>query len=157
MFREMRRIRQQLTQEESISILLKCSNGVLACLGDEGYPYAVPLNYVYLEGKIYFHSALSGHKVDSLKKYNKVSFAVVAEDNIVREKYTSHFLSVIVFGKIRIAETKERVRAFTALVEKYASDRPDEEKNYQINTCVRSSVYVIDIEHISGKQKGREK
>ena len=157
MFREMRRAKQQLSLEETISILSKCSNGVLACLGDDGYPYAVPLNYVYYNDKIYFHTAKTGHKIDALAKNSKVSFAVVAEDNIVGAKYTSHFLSVIVFGKVRIAETEERTRAFTVLVEKYAADRPDDEKRLEIERCSRSMVYAIDIEHITGKQKGREK
>ena len=152
----MRRTKQQLTQEETFSILARCSNGVLACLGDNGYPYAVPLNFVYYNEKIYFHAAKAGHKIDALAKNSKVSFTVVAEDNVISEKYTSHFLSVIVFGKARIVEGEERNAAFAALVEKYASDRPVEEKQWQIKRCTRSVVFAIDIEHIAGKQKGRE-
>jgi len=98
-FRTMRRSRQLLSQEESESVLKRGSHGVLACLGDGDYPYAVPLNYVYYEGKIFLHSAREGHKVDAILRHPKVSFTVVDEDTIVPAQYTSCFRSVIVFWK----------------------------------------------------------
>ena len=70
-FREMRRKRQQLAEEESIAILEKATAGTLALLGDNDYPYAVPISYVYHDGKLYFHSALAGHKVDAIRKCDK--------------------------------------------------------------------------------------
>ena len=74
-FREMRRKRQQLAEEESIAILEKATAGTLALLGDNDYPYAVPISYVYHEGKLYFHSALAGHKVDAIRKCDKASYS----------------------------------------------------------------------------------
>ena len=62
MFREMRRIKQLLSTVDTIAVMDRCTNGILACLGDEDYPYAVPLSYVYFNGKIYFHSAKAGIK-----------------------------------------------------------------------------------------------
>ena len=76
-FREMRRKRQQLAEEESIAILEKATAGTLALLGDNDYPYAVPISYVYHDGKLYFHSALAGHKVDAIRKCDKASFCVM--------------------------------------------------------------------------------
>lgn len=152
MFRQMRRIEQLLTPEKSVAVLNRCSNGVMACLGDDGYPYAVPLNYVYHAGKIYFHSAKEGHKIDAILKHPKVSFAVVDEDTIVSEEYTSYFRSVIVFGKARIVEGSERLEAFRALVEKYSGDRPEEEKEEKIDACDRAYIVAIDIEHMTGKE-----
>lgn len=76
-FREMRRKRQQLSDAESIDILKKSTSGTLALLGDDDYPYAVPISYVYQEGKLYFHSALAGHKVDAIRKCDKASFCVI--------------------------------------------------------------------------------
>jgi len=73
-FRAMRRLRQQLSEEESISILQKSTAGTLALLGDNDYPYAVPISYVYADGRLYFHSALNGHKVDAIRKCDKASF-----------------------------------------------------------------------------------
>ena len=86
MFREMRRNRQQLSEEESLAVLERGTSGVLAVLGDEGYPYAVPLSYVYRNGKIYFHCAKSGHKLEALKHCGKVSFCVVDQDQVKPEE-----------------------------------------------------------------------
>jgi nitroimidazol reductase NimA-like FMN-containing flavoprotein (pyridoxamine 5'-phosphate oxidase superfamily) len=104
MFREMRRIKQLLSTEDTVAVMGRCTNGVLACIGDEDYPYAVPVSYIYSNNKIYFHSAKAGHKIDAIEKNQKVSFAVIDEDTIVSQEYTSYFRSVIAFGKARIVE-----------------------------------------------------
>ena len=109
MFREMRRNKQQLSCEECEEILRKSTAGVLAVSGDDGYPYAVPLSYVYCDNKIYFHSAKSGHKIDGIKNNSKVSFCVIAKDEIIPEKFTTYFRSVIVFGKARILESMDEI------------------------------------------------
>ncbi|MEL7648086.1 MAG: pyridoxamine 5'-phosphate oxidase family protein [Sedimentibacter sp.] len=152
MFREMRRIKQLLSTEDTTAVLNRCTNGVLACLGDDDYPYAVPISYVYFNGKIYFHSARAGHKIDAVIKNPKVSFAVIDEDTIVSKEYTTYFRSVIVFGKARIVEGDERLEAFRALVEKYSSDQPEESKHKEINGCTHSYIAAIDIEHMTGKE-----
>lgn len=148
----MRRIRQLLPREETVAVMERCTNGVLACVGDEDYPYAVPLSYVYLDGKIYFHSAKAGHKIDAFTKHPKVSFAVIDEDTIVSEEYTTHFRSAIAFGKARIVEGEEWGKAFGALVEKYSGDQPKEAKEKEIAGCTRSLVIAIDVEHLTGKE-----
>jgi len=152
MFRKMRRIKQLLSKEDTQKVMERCSNGVMACLGDDDYPYAVPFNYVYYNDKIYFHSAKAGHKLDSIIKNPKVSFAVVDKDQIVSEEYTSYFRSVIAFGKARIVEGDEWYEAFSVLVEKYSLDRPKEEKVKEIEGCQRSHIIAIDIDHMAGKQ-----
>lgn len=78
------------------------TSGVLAVSGDDDYPYAVPLSYVYDGHKIYFHGAKAGHKLDSIVKNPKASFCVIDKDQIVPDEYTTYFRSVIVFGTIRI-------------------------------------------------------
>ena len=152
MFREMRRSKQLLSEEITVQVMKRCTNGVLACLGDDDYPYAVPLSYVYLNDRIYFHSAKSGHKIDALTKNPKVSFSVVDEDTIVSKEYTTYFRSVIAFGNARIADGQERLEAFRALVEKYSGDQPEESKHKEITECMQAHVYAIDIEHMTGKQ-----
>ena len=152
MFREMRRSKQLLSMEDTIAVMNRCTNGVLACLGDDDYPYAVPLSYVYHNGKIYYHSAKAGHKVDAVAKSLKVSFAVVDEDTIVSEEYTTYFRSVIAFGKARLAEGEEYVEAFKALVEKYSGDQPEEAKAKEIAECKQAYIVAIDVEHITGKE-----
>jgi len=91
MFRDMRRKKQILKKEKINEIMKKNTNGILSCTGDEGYPYGVPVSFVYFNEKIYFHSAKSGHKIDSIKNNSKVSFTVVDKDQIVSEEYTSYF------------------------------------------------------------------
>ncbi|HHV71428.1 MAG TPA: pyridoxamine 5'-phosphate oxidase family protein [Clostridia bacterium] len=152
MFREMRRSKQLLSREDTLAVMNRCTNGVLACLGDDGYPYAVPLSYVYFNDKIYFHSAKVGHKIDAITKNPKVSFAVIDEDTIVSEEYTTYFRSVIAFGKARIVEGDERLEAFKALVEKYSGGQPEEAKYKEITGCRQAYIVAIDIEHITGKE-----
>ena len=119
MFRQMRRFKQQLSENECKEILNKSKSGVLAVIGDDGYPYAVPLSYVYLNNKIYFHSAKEGHKIDALAKNNKVSFCVVTKDDVVPEELTTYFKSVIIFGKAKKLEGDELRNAAIQLGLKY--------------------------------------
>jgi Predicted flavin-nucleotide-binding protein len=152
MFREMRRGKQLLSLEDTAAVMDRCTNGVLACLGDEDYPYAVPVSYVYFNAKIYFHSAKAGHKIEAIAKNPKVSFLVIDEDTIVSEEYTTYFRSVIAFGKARIAEGDERLEAFAALVEKYSGEQPEADKHKKISECSQAYIIAIDIEHITGKE-----
>ncbi len=133
-------------------VLDRCTNGVLACLGDDAYPYAVPLSFVYADEKIYFHCAKAGHKIDAITRHPKVSFAVVDEDTIVSQEYTSYFRSVIAFGQARIVEGEEWTRGFAALVEKYSGDQPAEAKHKEVAGCTNSLLVAIDIQHLTGKE-----
>ena len=152
MFRQMRRIRQLLSQEDTAAVMERCTNGVLACLGDGDYPYAVPLSYVYFDGKIYFHSARAGHKIDAIMKNSKVSFAVVDEDTIVGEEFTTYFRSAVAFGRARVAEGDERLAAFGALVEKYSGNLPEHARAKAVAECEKAHLVAIDVEHLTGKE-----
>ena len=152
MFRKMRRNKQLLSIDDIVAVMERCTNGVLACMGDNDYPYAVPLSYVYFDNKIYFHSAKVGHKVDAIIKNPKVSFSVIDEDTIVSGEYTTYFRSVIAFGNARVVEGDEWVKGFEALVEKYSGDQPKKAKQKEIIGCTQSHVIAIDIEHITGKE-----
>ena len=152
MFREMRRFKQQLTEEETIRILETCKTGILGLIGDEGYPYTVPINYVYENNKIYIHCAKIGHKIDAIKNNNKVSFCVIEKDDVVKEKLTTYYKSVIAFGKARILENADEVfYAAESLGLKYNDDKEfiDKEIKQELNAlaCVE-----IVIEHMTGKQ-----
>ena len=88
-FRSMRRKRQQLSRDDCLRMLAKATSGVLALLGDGDYPYAVPLSFAYAEGRIYFHSAPDGHKVDAVRRYDRASFCIVDQDEVHGEAYTT--------------------------------------------------------------------
>ena len=152
-FRQMRRKRQQLTQEESIAILQKATAGTLALLGDDDYPYVVPISYVYNEGKIYFHSALNGHKVDAIRKYDKASFCVIEQDDVQPEKYTTFFRSVIAFGRIHIIEDeKEKLEIVRMLGNRYNPNQDDALQKEIESGLSRLLAIRFDIEHLTGKE-----
>lgn len=151
-FRKMRRFRQELSFEETEGIFRNGTSGVLACQGDNGYPYAVPLSYVYRDGCIYFHMAQTGHKADAMAACEKVSFCVIGQDRIVPEEVTTYFRSAIAFGKARILAGDEKMTAARLLADKYASSCPeaiekDIRDNYQNMHMVE-----IRIVHMTGKQ-----
>ena len=152
-FRAMRRKRQQLSEEESVAILKKATAGTLALLGDNDYPYAVPLSYVYQEGRIYFHSALAGHKVDAIRKCDKASFCVIEQDDVQPEKYTTFFRSVIAFGRIRIIEDEhEKLETARMLGNRYNPNH-DEALQKEIEGGLSRMLMIrFDIEHLTGKE-----
>lgn len=153
MFREMRRKRQLLPNEMSEDILRTGRTGVLGVSGDEGYPYTVPVNYVYEDGAIYFHCAKSGHKLDSIRKSDKVSFCVIDKEQIVPEEFTAYFRSVIAFGRAsEVTDEEEKRKAMRMLNGKYSPglDEAGEneiQKEWNILCVIR-----IRIEHLTGKE-----
>ena len=119
----MRRVKQLLSNDEAIEILNKCSSGVLGVHGDDGYPYTVPLSYAYKDDKLFFHCAIEGHKIDSIKRNDKVTFSVIERDNVIQESFETHYRSVIIFGRARIlTDDFEKRNALKLLVEKYSPD-----------------------------------
>lgn len=110
MFREMRRYKQLLSKERAEEMLTKATSGVLALHGDDDYPYAVPVSYVYDDGHIYFHGASQGHKMDSIRRDAKASFCVIDTDQVLPEDYTTAFRSVICFGVINVISDDEKRR-----------------------------------------------
>lgn len=154
MFRDMRRIRQQLSPEETAKIMQGATSGVLALSGDDGYPYAVPMSYLYDGDKLYFHCAKAGHKIDSIARCDKASFCVIAEDNVMPEKYTTCFCSAIAFGKIHILTDEAEIRsAVEKLAIRYApNDTPEHRSEFIESDLPRVCVLKMEIEHITGKE-----
>lgn len=154
MFRELRRKKQALSKENCAAVLNRGTSGVLALAGDDDYPYAVPISYVYDGEKLYFHCAKSGHKLDAICRNPKASFCVIDQDQIVSEEYTTYFRSVIVFGKIRILEEDgEKRAAIEKLALKYAPDDTMENRQEAIEKEWKPLCTLEMIpEHISGKE-----
>lgn len=151
-FREMRRKRQRLSEEESIGILQTATAGTLALLGDNGYPYAVPISYVYADGKLYFHSALSGHKIDAIRNCDKASFCVIDKDDVRPEKYTTYFRSVIAFGGIHIIEDEqEKLETARLLGDRYNPNQKEALQKELEKGLSRMLMIRFDIEHLTGK------
>ena len=158
MFREMRRFRQQLSREECEEILRTATSGVLAVYGDDGYPYAVPVSHVYEDGKLAFHCARVGHKIDALRQNDKVSFCVVAQDRVMPKERTTAFISVIAFGRARIVEDEAGLRRIAERVgEKFSPDYPEACRQETDEVLAAGRMYCVEItvEHLTGKC-GRE-
>lgn len=154
MFREMRRSKQIMTESEYEKILKNATHGTLSLQGDNGYPYCVPLSFVYDNNKIYFHCAVEGYKNDCIKANNKACFCVVAQDDIIPQKFTTAYKSVIVFGKLRFLEnTKEKTNALLLLAEKYCPKETKESTSAEIDGSInRTAVLELTCQHISGKK-----
>ena len=152
MFKTMRRKEKIMPEEEAKNILAKADFGTLACMGENGYPYSVPLNYAYDNGKLYFHSAKEGHKLDNISFDSKVCFSTVGYYKVLPEKFDTEYDSVILFGKAsRITDEAEKKRALMLLIEKYSSGYLAEGIEYIQKGASAASVYRIDIEHMTGK------
>lgn len=154
MFREMRRKKQMLSAAECADLLSRGSSGVLALAGDGGYPYAVPISYVYDGEKLYFHCASSGHKLDAIRRNPKASFCVIGQDRILPEAYTTAYQSVIVFGAVRILEDDgEKRTAIEKLALKYAPEDTKEHRHLAIERDWNGLCMLeLTPEHISGKE-----
>lgn len=152
-FRPMRRKRQELTHDECVAILQSSTSGVLGLIGDGGYPYTVPISHCYFNGKLYFHSAISGHKVDAIMNESRCSFCVIEQDDVRPAQFTTYFRSVIAFGKISIlGNDKERIEALQLLGRRF---NPNDEDGLQkeINKSLdHVLIMVMEIEHLTGKE-----
>lgn len=152
MFRGMRRKKQLLPEEETVAILRAGTSGVLAVHGDDGYPYAVPLSYAYEDGKLYFHAAVAGHKLDALGRSDKASFCVIAADDVVPEKFTTFYRSAVAFGRARVVtDDAEKRRGLLCLSEKYSPDHLDAAAAEIDGDWKRVCVIELVIEHLTGK------
>ena len=154
MFRDMRRRNCLLSTETAEKILRDGEFGVLALSGDDGYPYAVPINYAFADGKIYFHSAKTGHKLDAMRNNDKVSFCVVERHDVIAEEFTTYFVSAIAFGRIKIIEDNnvtEKRRALELLADKYSASASVELRTKEVSRVNAVSIPVMTIEHLTGK------
>lgn len=151
MLPEMRRKAQQLPQSEAEEILRAGSSGVLALAGEEGYPYALPISYVYHGGRLYFHCAPAGHKLNAIARCPKASICVIAQDDVVPALYTTRYRSVIAFGTIRQLEDEQAmITALNVLGRKYA---PDLDPSAEIaGSLHRVCVLEMTIDHLTGKE-----
>ena len=154
MFRDIRRKKNEISKEMAKNLLQNERRGVLSVIGDDGYPYGVPVNFVYDEAvnKIYFHGARAGHKVDAIKKYDKVCFTVYGNESVKDENWAPYVKSTIVFGRCKlISNQDEGIELVRKLATKYYPDKAliDEE----ISTSGKAvQMFEIEIEHISGKE-----
>ncbi len=156
-FREMRRNDRQVPEDEAIRFLEKGEYGVLSTIGKDGWPYGVPLSYACVDGKIYFHSAVEGQKLDNLQHEEKASFTVVGNTHVLPAKFSTEYESVIVYGKVHFLEGDEKLGALLKLAEKYSSEYMEKARNYAVNSMNEVKVFAMDIQHLTGKRRVKKK
>lgn len=154
MFRELLRKNKRIPDSECIEILMREKRGVLSVLGDGGYPYGMPMNHFYNpdDGCIYFHCGKKGHRLDSLRRCDKVSFCVYDEGYAENGDWALNINSVIVFGRVKIIENRETVRAVTErLCHKFTQDEEYIQK--EIAAALGATLLLkLTPEHICGKR-----
>lgn len=152
MFRSMRRFKQLMEEKDVKKILEEGKTGVLAVQGEEGYPYTIPMNYVFFNGAIYFHGAIDGHKMDAIHKNNKVSFCVVDKDILIPEKFTTRYSSVVAFGRVHLVEEETvKTRIMQVLNRKYSPGYEAKGDSEIERLMERIAVIQMDIDHMTGK------
>ena len=155
MFREMRRFQQQISEEECIRIIMEQPRGVLSVLGDDDYPYGIPLDHWYSEenGKLYFHCAQAGHKLDAVRKHDKVSYCVMDQGFRKEGDWALNISSVVVFGRMRIIDDTEddlRRRVAPGLCRKFTDDDAFLQKELTY-ALPRAAFMELTPEHMTGK------
>lgn len=148
----MRRQDKGVAADRAIRLLAECDYGVLSTVGDDGQPYGLPLNYVYKDKHIYFHCALSGHKIQNIKNSPRVSFCVVGDTKVLPSRFSTEYESVVVFGLAEEAQGAERSKALFWLLEKYSPGFIEEGKRYIEKHDQATKVIKIRITQISGKK-----
>lgn len=153
MLKEMRRKDRRLSEEESISILLKGEYGVLATVGAD-YPYAVPVNYVVLNDSIYIHGTCEmGQKSENIENNPKVCFTVVGDTEVLASKFAERYESIIVFGQAEISNEADKILALEEFINKYSSEYKESGMRYIKSAIDKVSIYKISIDKITGKAR----
>ena len=153
MFREMRRFKQQISDAECIEVLKSTKRGVLSLIGDDGYPYGLPIDHWYCEedGKLYFHCAKQGHKIDAIRACNKAGYCVYDEGYRKEGEWALNIKSVIIFGRIRLVEDEDKARKIcTELTRKFTDDEAYLKKEMD-NSFSRVCCIELVPEHMTGK------
>ena len=152
-----RRKDRALDEQEAYAILREGGDGVLATMGEDGYPYAVPMNHALLDGALYLHSAIAGHKLENLAFCDRVSYCVVAEREVVPEEVSTNYRSAIVFGRaVRVEDREERRRGLMALLERFCAEHMEAGLRELENDFDHTAVIRIDIHRITGKARRKD-
>ncbi len=156
MFREIRRSERVLVPEKIEEILYQGEYGVLSTSGENGYPYGVPLSYVYDGESIYFHGAQIGQKIDNIVVNPLVSFCVVGKTQVLPASFSTAYESVILFGRMVTDLSKEEKRkCLKLMVEKYSPDFKSEGDAYIERASFKTGVMKLEIDHLTGKGRGQ--
>ena len=153
MHRPLRRQDRETSADEAEQLLADCTYGVLATVGTDGQPYAIPLSYVFHDHSIYFHCALEGQKLDNIESNPAVSFCVVGATKTLPREFATEYESAVAFGVAKEIDDDEKTEALMKILEKYSPDFMAQGKKYIAGKTTQTKVIKIAIEHLSGKAR----
>lgn len=150
----MRRKDREMPAEFAYMVADKCEYAVMALNDAGGEPYCVPVTIVREESRIYFHSAMEGHKTDCLKRDNRVCISCVGDTQRMKDKFTTEFESAIIKGKAsEVLDEEEKIHALKILCERHTPENMADFENAIKRSLQRTAVWRVDIEEITGKRK----
>jgi len=151
MFKKMRRQEKQLPEDKSQEILSEGEYGILSTIGEDGYPYGIPMNYVFLNNRIYLHCAKEGKKLENIRYNNKVSFTVVGDYQLKPADFTSSYKSIIAIGKANFVKGEEKKEVLQEFILKFSPDFKEKGFNYIDQAIEKTTIIEIVIEDLKGK------
>lgn len=146
------RNKSEISIDDALDILKLGQYGTLSTISHNGYPYSLPLSYVYHNGNIYFHSSISEHKLENIETNNKVSFGVALDLGLIPNEFSNKYKSVAVFGKAKEILGYEKEEALVAIMEKYSKEFVAERKKYIDTIKNKTKIIKIEINHITGTE-----
>lgn len=149
----MRRKDREIDQKEAMELLIRGEYGTLSTIGEDGYPYGLPVNYVVMENRIYIHCAKEGQKLSNIGYSDKVSFSVVGHTMVVPEEFSTNYESAVVYGRAKHITDEEKESVLFAFIEKYSPNRIEEGKAYIARMGGATTVIGIEIERLTGKRR----
>lgn len=149
----MRRKDREIDRKDAMELLIAGGYGTLSTIGEDGYPYGLPVNYVVMEDRIYIHCAKEGQKLSNIAYSDKVSFSVVGNAVVVPEEFSTNYESVVVYGRAQLITDEEKAKALFAFIEKYAPKRIEEGRAYIARMAAATAVIGIGIDQLTGKRR----
>lgn len=151
---QMRRSDRQMADDKALELLQKAEYGVLTTIGEDGYPYGVPISFAYREGFLYFHSATEGKKLRNIAFCPKIQFVVVGDTEVLDSKFSTNYESVMAFGTAEeITDPEEKIKALMGLVEKYSPGFEMPGEAYAKRSGNQTRIIRMKIEHLTGKER----
>jgi nitroimidazol reductase NimA-like FMN-containing flavoprotein (pyridoxamine 5'-phosphate oxidase superfamily) len=148
-----RRMDREIATHEASELFERCEYGTLSTVSNDGQPYGIPLSYAIKDNCIYFHCALTGHKLENIDHNSKVSFSVVGNTKVLPDKFATEYESAVAFGIASEIHGQERIYALMYLVQKYSPDFIEEGRKYIDQKDNATRVFKIEISHMSGKAR----
>ncbi len=151
--RNMRKIERKMDNNKALKLLKAGEYGILSTCGEDNQPYGIPLNYVVFDNKIYFHCANVGSKLDNIHYNNKVCFTVIPHTELMPEKFSTKYESVVVMGEASLVREEEKLKPLMEFIKKYSPKFLKEGQEYIDRAKSKVTLIEMNVENISGKER----